>query len=329
MSSTHPFVRDIFYSILFEPPEATTLRILRLASSIKGLELKNLPPLSQENEIANSLRAASQATDTTRRDNRRTIQCQQGTKEYDKLVRHHCKPLQYSNTLLKHLAPLWETWIHKWSKILTIDNKFTSDTRLYIQQTEALLARLPNRKHKGLETQIRTCMDTLKSTLLLPADTPHRKLPTNPTNTSTLFHHTRHAHIPQHGIPEHIPASYASLNDQLTKTTRILKRSNTPPAQPAASPHHTAPTPLDIITIDGHRHLLQNTIYRVNQWKPEILTLKQFCRHADNGLKPKSSFEPIRKTKTPRSFQYSLMSIGNRLGWWRTLYSSLQMEQPP
>jgi hypothetical protein len=95
------------------PLKLPTIRILRLASSIKDLELQNHSPLSQENDIAKSIRAASQAADTTRLENRRTIQCQQGTNEYDKLVRQHCKPLQYSNTLLKHLAPLWGMGIYR------------------------------------------------------------------------------------------------------------------------------------------------------------------------------------------------------------------------
>jgi hypothetical protein len=102
----------------YNPLKLPTLRILRLASTIPGLAMDNLPPLHLENEIATGLRAASQATDTIRKESRHTIRAQQGTKEYDKPVRQNGKPLHYSNTLLKHLALLWATGTHKWSTIL-------------------------------------------------------------------------------------------------------------------------------------------------------------------------------------------------------------------
>ena len=80
------------------PLKLPTLRILRLASTLHGLPMDNLPPLHLENEIATGLRATSQAIDTIRMDSRHTIPSQQGTREYDKLVRQNCKPLHYSNT---------------------------------------------------------------------------------------------------------------------------------------------------------------------------------------------------------------------------------------
>ncbi len=57
-------------SNLFKLP---TLRILRLANNINGLELDNLPPLHHNNDIAASLRAASQAVDEARMKKRPTI----------------------------------------------------------------------------------------------------------------------------------------------------------------------------------------------------------------------------------------------------------------
>jgi len=54
-----------------------TLRILRLASAIKDLELDNLPPLLHSNDIPASLRTASQAVDGARMKKRQTVQ---GTK---------------------------------------------------------------------------------------------------------------------------------------------------------------------------------------------------------------------------------------------------------
>jgi hypothetical protein len=85
-----------------------TLRILRLAGTILGFEFENLPSLHQDNDIATNIRSASQKIDQTIQENKSTLQGQPGPKECDKLAIHPCKPLLYSNKLLKHLAQLWE-----------------------------------------------------------------------------------------------------------------------------------------------------------------------------------------------------------------------------
>jgi hypothetical protein len=78
----------------FNPIKLRTLRIFRLASTIKDLELDNLPPLLQIYDIAASLRAASQAIDGARMENRQTLQGTMGTKDYDTLVRQKFKTHQ-------------------------------------------------------------------------------------------------------------------------------------------------------------------------------------------------------------------------------------------
>ena len=90
------------------PLKLPTLRILRLASHIPGLEYDGLPPFHHGNAIATSIREASTEVDSTRQAKRVLIQGQMGTKEHDKMVRQRCKPIQYSKRILKHLAPLWE-----------------------------------------------------------------------------------------------------------------------------------------------------------------------------------------------------------------------------
>jgi len=90
------------------PLKIPTLYILRLASSIPGLEYDCLPPLHQDNDITNSMREASIEVDNMRQGKRASIKGQMSTKEHDEMVRQQCKPIQYSNKILKHLAPLWE-----------------------------------------------------------------------------------------------------------------------------------------------------------------------------------------------------------------------------
>jgi hypothetical protein len=58
------------------PLKLPTLRILRLASYIRGLALESFPPLYLENKIPICLRVASQTIDSIRTVSRQTIQCQ-------------------------------------------------------------------------------------------------------------------------------------------------------------------------------------------------------------------------------------------------------------
>ncbi len=63
------------------PLKLPTLHIFRLVSTIKDLELDNLPSLLHSNDIAASLRAASQAGDGARIEKRQTLQGTMGTKD--------------------------------------------------------------------------------------------------------------------------------------------------------------------------------------------------------------------------------------------------------
>jgi hypothetical protein len=125
------------------PLKLHTVRILRLASKIEGLELENPPPHHGHNDIAAIIRATSHTVDETRKEKRQTIQCTMGTKEYDTLVRQQCEPIRYSNNLLKHLAPIWETGIHIWKSLLTIKHTSPTSYTYHIHPTDAILAKLP------------------------------------------------------------------------------------------------------------------------------------------------------------------------------------------
>jgi len=135
--------------------------------------MDNLPLLHLKNEFATGLRAASQATNTNRIKSRHTITSQQGTREYDKLVRQNCKPRPYSNTLLKHLAPLWATGTHKWSTILTTTRLSTSNPQIHIRNTKAIIARLPNKGQYASDLQLRTSIETPLEQHFFSRQTPH------------------------------------------------------------------------------------------------------------------------------------------------------------
>jgi hypothetical protein len=165
-----------------------TLRILRLTSNIPGLEYDNMPPLQQDNDITTSIQEASSAVDNARYAKRTTLQGQAGTKEHDKIVRHQCKPIQYHHKLLKRLAPLWELGLHNWNNLLTIQRHKTEDYTLHIQPTTVFMTRLPNGDKPGPKTSLRTSIDTRRATLIFPASTEFRKLPSDSTPLLTTIH---------------------------------------------------------------------------------------------------------------------------------------------
>ena len=110
LSQFNHWPREALESNLLKLP---TLRILKLASHILGLEYDNLPPIHQRNAITTSISEASIATKNALQDKRASIQGHMSTKEHDKMARQQCKPIQYSNNIFKHLAPLWELGLNK------------------------------------------------------------------------------------------------------------------------------------------------------------------------------------------------------------------------
>jgi len=90
--------------------------------------------------------------------------------------------------------------------------------------------------------------------------------------------------------PNRHPRTRTSLildtHSPTNQTLTITKRSSNHITHPTASPQYTTSTPLDVITINNHKHLPHNTIYHVNNWKTATLTTKKVCRHVDRGLIP-------------------------------------------
>ena len=53
------------------------------------------------------------------------------------------------------------------------------------------------------------------------------------------------------------------------------------------TPSETMLTPYDVIEIQDHRHLNNQTTYLVSQWSPEILTQEQISACTKEGFQPK------------------------------------------
>ena len=130
-----------------------------------------------------------------------------GTKEIDALVRHLCKPIKYSDKLLKDLASLWETGVYTRNNLFTIKHTSPLDFTYHIQPTYAIIAKMPQGKRTSLIIQLRTAIDILQSTLLFPAGIEHRKIPKDTTPKTSLIHPSWHTYITKTELPEHTPTS--------------------------------------------------------------------------------------------------------------------------
>jgi hypothetical protein len=148
------------------------------------------------------------------------------------------------------------------------------------------MARLPNGDKTGPKSALRTSIDTLRATLLLPATTEHRKLPKDTTTLLTTMHTSLLKFTTPDNLLTHRPNSYATL----MKTPAANANSNKRPAihlpESLPTPDASNLAPLHIMEIIDHKTLLHKTIYRVKHLKTYHLTAKHICQHFHSGFTP-------------------------------------------
>jgi len=138
--------------------------------------------------ITTSIKEASTEVDNTRQAKRVSIQGQMGTKEYDKMVRKQCKPIQYSNKILEHLPPLWELGLNNWNNLITIQHHTEEHYTLHISPTNVLMARLPNGDKTSPKTALRNLSRHPKSHTT--STNQHRAQKTTQRHHNPAHHHT-------------------------------------------------------------------------------------------------------------------------------------------
>jgi hypothetical protein len=140
------------------------------------------------------------------------------------------------------------------------------------------MTRLPNGDKPGPKTSLQTSLDILRVTLLLPASTEFRKLPSDTTPLLTTIQASWKQFITPDNIPTHITNSYANI----IKTIIPNASTNKDPAThiPDTLPiiDATNPAPPHEMEINDHKTLLHKTIYHVNQIKTDHLTENIFAR---------------------------------------------------
>jgi hypothetical protein len=149
------------------------------------------------------------------------------------------------------------------------------------------MGKLSNGDKTGPKTALRTSLDTLRATLLLPATTEHRKLSKDTTPLLTSIHISWTKFITPNNLPSHKPNSYANLTSAATANITPNKRPATHIPETLPTPDASNPAPLHITEITDHKTLLHTTLPRVKQLKTDHLTTKHLCQHFDTGLTTK------------------------------------------
>jgi len=149
------------------------------------------------------------------------------------------------------------------------------------------MAKLPNGDKPCPKTSLRTSIDTLKATLILPASTKLRKLSSDTAPLLTTIHASWKQFITPNNLLPHTTNSYANLMKSTILNAPTNKRPATHIPDTLPTPDTANPAPLHIMEVKDHKTLLHKTIYYVNQVKKDDLTAKHLCQHIHNGFTPK------------------------------------------
>ncbi len=80
-------------------------RILSYLRNIPGAEIDNIQFVQSPNQIATTIRAASEAVDQNKAAQRKHIPKNPPPKDYARQLRNQCQPLRYADKLLQHMVP--------------------------------------------------------------------------------------------------------------------------------------------------------------------------------------------------------------------------------
>ena len=89
-------------------------------------------------------------------------------KEYDKQLRNQCQPLNFSDRLLRHLAPLWGKGVSDWTSILEKHATSAGHTEVHVLNTKTMHVKLRSGDQHHISNNLELAMSTLITPLTLP-----------------------------------------------------------------------------------------------------------------------------------------------------------------
>jgi len=131
-------------------------------------------------------------------------------------------------------------------------------------------------------------LSTLATTLTLPASQEHTKLPKPTTKTTQTIHETWHKFINQVNLPTTKASNYETITTHTSVKRSISKRRKaTHQEHTYMAPSENIHTTYDVLEIQDHRYLQNQTTYLVTQWSPEILPQEYIDTCTKEGFKSK------------------------------------------
>jgi hypothetical protein len=129
-------------------------------------------------------------------------------------------------------------------------------------------------------------ISTLATTLTLPATQEHTKLPKPITTTTQAIHETWYKFINQENLPTTKTTNYEIITTHTSFKRSVSKRRKaTHQEHTYTRPSETMHTTYNVLEIQDHGNLHNQTTYLVTQWSPEILTQEQIDTCTKEGFK--------------------------------------------
>ena len=94
-----------------------------------------------------------------------------------KQLRNQCQPLNFSDRLLRHMAPLCGEGVSDKIPILEKHTTSAGHTEVHILNTKAIHTKLKSGDPKRISNNMELALSTLRTTLILPINQEYRKLP--------------------------------------------------------------------------------------------------------------------------------------------------------
>ena len=167
--------------------ELPTLRVLSYVQNIARAELEHMPSLQAPKHIARSIRAASKEVDGIRTKQRQNIPRNVPLADYTKQLRNQCQPLNFSDWLVKYLAPLWGEGALDWTPFLEKHTTLAGHTKVHILHLKSIHAKLKRGHHHRISNNLELALSTFRTTLILPTAQKHRELPKPTTHKATKY----------------------------------------------------------------------------------------------------------------------------------------------
>jgi hypothetical protein len=164
------------------------------------------------------------------------------------------------------MAPLREEGVLDSSPILEIHTTPARHTEVHILTTKAMHANLRSGDQHRINNNLELAMSTLRTTLTLPTNQEHRKLPKPTTYKAQKIHPSWLQCINHEALPLAKPTTYETITSHISlERGATKKQGDTYTEDTYMTPSETILTPYDVIEIQDHRHLNNQTTYLVSK----------------------------------------------------------------